>query len=201
MGYDRQGTEEALIAAVSTLLQRDGFAKMGVNAIAREAGVNKALIYRYFGGLEGLYTAFSRSQRIWPTLEEVLLNSLGDVDQRPWHVVIAEILTQYAAAIRARPITIDLLAWECAERNALTIAFESVREDFSNRLFAACYQAGIQAPPQVQGMITIAVSGIHYLAIRSRNIRVFSGVLVGEDAFWSTELQKVLQDLMQLQDY
>ncbi|MFU8830406.1 MAG: hypothetical protein ACNA8P_13365 [Phycisphaerales bacterium] len=35
-----------MIRAVGTLLARDGFQGMGVNAVAREAGVDKVLIAR-----------------------------------------------------------------------------------------------------------------------------------------------------------
>jgi hypothetical protein len=51
---DRAATEERILAAVGQVLARDGFGAIGVNAIAREAGVDKVLIYRYFGGLPEL---------------------------------------------------------------------------------------------------------------------------------------------------
>jgi AcrR family transcriptional regulator len=51
---DRAATEERILTAVGEVLARDGFAAIGVNAIARQAGVDKVLIYRYFGGLPEL---------------------------------------------------------------------------------------------------------------------------------------------------
>ena len=47
-------TRRRLISAVGSLLAREGFKGIGVNAVAREAGVDKKLIYRYFDGLPGL---------------------------------------------------------------------------------------------------------------------------------------------------
>ncbi len=39
-------TASKIIDAVGHVLARDGFTKIGINAIAREAGVDKVLIYR-----------------------------------------------------------------------------------------------------------------------------------------------------------
>jgi AcrR family transcriptional regulator len=50
-----------LVRAVGTLLARDGFTALGVNAVAKEASVDKVLIYRYFGGMPELLGAFGRS--------------------------------------------------------------------------------------------------------------------------------------------
>lgn len=60
---DRAATEERILAAVGQVLARDGFAAGGVNAVAREAGVDKVLICRYFGGLPGLLRAWGASGR------------------------------------------------------------------------------------------------------------------------------------------
>jgi AcrR family transcriptional regulator len=54
---DRTRIEEAIIAAARAMLVEKGFGGWGVNAIARAAGCDKQLIYRYFGGLDGLAEA------------------------------------------------------------------------------------------------------------------------------------------------
>ncbi len=45
----KETTRLRLISAVGTLLARQGFNALGINAVAEEAGVDKVLIYRYFG--------------------------------------------------------------------------------------------------------------------------------------------------------
>ncbi|HRW79035.1 MAG TPA: helix-turn-helix domain-containing protein, partial [Candidatus Sabulitectum sp.] len=54
---DSEKTREAIMDALERILTREGFTGVGVNALAREAGVDKVLIYRYFGSLEGLLAA------------------------------------------------------------------------------------------------------------------------------------------------
>ena len=69
---DRQATEERILATVGQVLARDGFAGIGVNAIAREAGIDKVLIYRYFGGLPKLLRTWGASGRFWPSVSDLL---------------------------------------------------------------------------------------------------------------------------------
>jgi AcrR family transcriptional regulator len=55
-----------LLSAVCSLLARKGFKAIGVNSVAREAGVDKVLIYRYFSGLPGLISAYGKEGDFWP---------------------------------------------------------------------------------------------------------------------------------------
>jgi AcrR family transcriptional regulator len=54
-------TEQRLLDAVGALLAEAGFSALGVNALARRAGVNKSLIYRYYGGMDGLLRAYAEA--------------------------------------------------------------------------------------------------------------------------------------------
>jgi len=74
---DREATRARLIGAVGTLLAREGFKGLGVNAVAREAGVDKVLIYRYFGGLSELIADFGREGNFWPSIKEL---AGGDIE-------------------------------------------------------------------------------------------------------------------------
>ena len=58
MNKDREVTKQRLLGAVGEVLVERGYAGIGVNAIAKKAGVDKVLIYRYFNDLDGLLEAF-----------------------------------------------------------------------------------------------------------------------------------------------
>jgi TetR/AcrR family transcriptional regulator len=59
--YDSTGTREALLAAAAKLFAARGFEGVPVEAIAAEAGVNKAMINYHFGGKRPLYRAIVSS--------------------------------------------------------------------------------------------------------------------------------------------
>ncbi|GAB3496908.1 TetR/AcrR family transcriptional regulator [Spirosoma knui] len=60
MQRNRAETEQRLIRAVGQIISTEGYDQIGINRIASRSGVNKILIYRYFGGLEGLLDAYTR---------------------------------------------------------------------------------------------------------------------------------------------
>ncbi len=63
---NRPATEDRIRSAAWNLLAREGLPAWGVNAVAREAGVDKVLLYRYFGGLETILHHLMEQQRFWP---------------------------------------------------------------------------------------------------------------------------------------
>jgi len=64
-GTSRDQTRERILDAAKRVLAETGYARFGVNAVAREAGCDKVLIYRYFGGVEGLAEAMGDSLTFW----------------------------------------------------------------------------------------------------------------------------------------
>ncbi len=78
MPRDRQQTTSKIIQAAVRLLKKEGFAGWGINAIAREAGIDKVLIYRYFTSLDGLLGEIAEGTPFWPNPED-LTNSTAQV--------------------------------------------------------------------------------------------------------------------------
>ncbi len=75
MPRNRQLTRDRIRDAALRILQSKGFAGWGVNVIAREAGVDKVLLYRYFGSLEGLLESLYRETLLWPDPQSLPVHS------------------------------------------------------------------------------------------------------------------------------
>lgn len=63
MQRDRTQTEQRLLDAVEHIITNNGLDQVGINRVARQAGITKILIYRYFGGLDGLLEAYYKRYR------------------------------------------------------------------------------------------------------------------------------------------
>lgn len=173
-----------LIQAVGTLLARHGFTAIGVNSVAKEAGVDKVLIYRYFGGLSQLIAAFGREGDFWPSIEELAGGDILEMGRLPMAERMVLLAKNYLRAIRKRPLTQEILAWEMIERNKLTEELEMVREMTTQKLFE------LFGPPPGKGPDLAAVSAIigasiNYLVTRSRTVRWFSGIDLHSEEGWS----------------
>jgi AcrR family transcriptional regulator len=75
MPRDSDATRDRLIEAGFRTLSEEGFAGLGINGIARAAGCDKKLIYRYFDGLDGLLDAMG--ERVADDLAQALAPALA----------------------------------------------------------------------------------------------------------------------------
>jgi AcrR family transcriptional regulator len=181
----RDLTEKKILATVGKLIAKRGLDALGVNAVAKAARVDKVLIYRYFGDLDGLLRRYGESADFWPDLDEVL-GAEREVLREPSAAQIASrILVNYARALRRRPATLQLLAWECCHRNELTIVLEETRERWSARLIEEIRSAGIPLSAEMMMLAGLLSAAINYLTMRGQQIRVFGGMDVHSDEGWS----------------
>lgn len=167
---DREATEAKLIAAVGSLLAREGFTSLGVRAVAREADVDPMLVGRYFGGLPGLLDAYAASTDHWPTVEEVTEN--GAIISLPLHERLSRVLANFAEALARRPITCEILAWEAAQRSELTDALDRARlvwvEAIIPKYLPELSGADARAA-DANALLSLLGAAVHYIAIRNRN--------------------------------
>jgi len=180
---DREATRARLIGAVGTLLARDGFKGLGVNAVAREAGVDKVLIYRYFGGLPELIVAFGRDGNFWPSIKELAGGDVEVYSRLPVTEQLSQLSRNFMNAIRTRPITQEILAWEMVERNELTAELETIRENTMMNFFDMFFPA-TDTGPDIAAMGAIIGAGISYLVSRSRQISIYNGVNLDTETGW-----------------
>jgi AcrR family transcriptional regulator len=181
---DLDATKRRLVDAVGVILARDGFLRIGVNAIAQEARTDKALIYRYFGGLPELLEAYGESASFWPTVEEMAGGPLAELAALPFIERWRRALLSYIAQLRKRPTTQEILAWELVERNEVTARLEDVRERRGLQLMKVLAQDA-PADVDIAAVSAIFASSVHYLILRARKIRVFNGIDLRTDEGWA----------------
>ena len=182
---DRAATERLILGAVGEVLAREGFAGIGVNAIAAEAGVDKVLIYRYFGGLPELLQTWGASGRFWPDLDELTGPDPGAFSALPAAQRYARFLDHFVDGLRARPLTLTIMAAEIGERNALTAILETEREQWGEQAGRLLGGPEFARRPELRALTLLLIAGVQYLLIRSLRIRVFGGIDLRSDAGWA----------------
>lgn len=181
---NRTQTEGRLRQAVEDLLVEGGFGALTPSAVAQRAGVDKMLIYRYFGDLAGLVRSIAFAPDFFPTFEDLRGNdSVADLLALPVSARAARILDRNARALLARPVVLELMVWELVERNELTAIMEEARESLGLRLLAELFP-DVADRSRLGAMSAVLSAGIAYLALRRRKIRWFSGVDLRSDDGW-----------------
>ncbi|MFE5161471.1 TetR/AcrR family transcriptional regulator [Streptomyces sp. NPDC056697] len=75
--YDAAGTRSALLGAAALRFARYGYDRSSVRDIAKDAGVDAALVYRYFGSKEALFDAVSTSTGLFEPLRHLPLDEVS----------------------------------------------------------------------------------------------------------------------------
>ncbi|HET9555309.1 MAG TPA: helix-turn-helix domain-containing protein [Anaeromyxobacteraceae bacterium] len=179
---DREATRERILAAVGRVLARDGFSGLGVNSVAREAGVDKVLIYRYFGGIEGLLDAWG---------EGAVFGSAGrrraaaDAPSSPADRAAAA-LAAYARDLRAHPEALEVMRWELFEENVLTRRLAERREAAG---LAGLRSLGVPraraAAVDLPAAAALLSAGLLHVALRARTAPDWLGVPIRTEAGWA----------------
>lgn len=168
MARDRQQTRQRILRAVSTLLLEQGFPAVGINAIARAAGCDKVLIYRYFGGLDDLLQEFAEINNLWWDVDEIISESAADCGGIGLNEYLHTLLERYVAALEARPLTLEIMAWEMSEDNNLTRELQRIRSERGMQLVKRIREFYQQPNVDIGGMLGVFGAAINYLIIRTR---------------------------------
>lgn len=156
-----------------------GLEGVGVNAVARRAGVDKVLIYRYFGGLPGLVKAHAEEE-FWPTLEELFHSPREEVAALPDREIAVRLLVGHLRELTNRPITQGIMRQELLERNELTDALAGAREDTTWELLALfSEEIRNDQDSDLAAVGALLHAGISYLVLRANTADTYMGVELG----------------------
>ena len=182
---DRELTKSRILDALKKLIVRSGFEKLGITRVAKEAGVSKELIYRYFGGMPQMVVALLNGQEYWTRPESYLddipfkpkrgATSVTDADR------VATMLREQMRVLRANEFVQQVRRWELVDTSKLTEPLARVREKASCAFVQRCV-----APERVDLPATMGIllAGAIYLVLRSKTASDFFGVDLNSERGW-----------------
>ena len=178
----KEAKKRRLIQVIGEILDTDGFQGLGVNKVAKRAGMDKVLIYRYFGGLPELVLAFSKTVDFWPSLDELLGEHPDQLDDLGPEEQLAFFFKSYLQALRRRPTTMNLLLWRITENNELTKRFEA----FGTRIALEFFERLEKIPTDLDltAVVVLMFGAINNLILLSRNRRVVGGIDLHDEKGW-----------------
>lgn len=183
----RDITEKKIIEALRDQLAIQGFRCIGVNAVARRAGVSKELIYRYFGGVEPLLKAMMKEQDYWPSARYLK----GTTEGKEPRQRVRDMILNQIAVLRSNDILREIRSWELVDNNELTNELATEREAASLEFLKGC---GISADDDRVPQIALMLAGVLYLTIRSNTADSFMGIPLKSEAGW-TRLEDAIESM------
>jgi AcrR family transcriptional regulator len=184
----RKDTETEILDAFERLLVRDGVAKLGVNALIKEAGVGKKQLYDYFGGLAGVATAWVETRGVWPPLEEIVKEPMDQFLARKPTEKLRIVNRNCATMLRENAPLCELLTGEFMRSEELKSAVEHVRQ-----LVRLDFERVLKSDPALASedflaLNTIAYAATTYLALRAHCQPRFFGFDLSVEASWQAML-------------
>lgn len=196
MVRDKEETKAKILAAVGKLLAESGFRQLGVNAIAREAGVDKVLIYRYFENLPILLKTFGQEGNYWLTAEE-LIGDESSVQAEALDEWMEILLVRFLRDLQQRTITQEILRWELLEGNELTQELAQVRDQMAIDSLNFLSQKHPSPPDKdIPAMSAILIAGIVYLVLRAKVNPTFLGIDFSSASGWQ-RIEAAISSLVQ----
>ncbi|MFA7262037.1 MAG: helix-turn-helix domain-containing protein [Caulobacter sp.] len=176
---DRATTERGIVEAAAALLAQRGFAALNVQAIAEAAGVDRKLVYRYFGGVEGVVERLGAEVR-WTLGEATDARPAGSYGEAAAGLALA-----YGQALAGDPLMRGLAAWEVVEDTPVLRNLDAARSA-AMQGWTATRLAGLERPTgiDVPAINAVLIAGVQMLALRRARQRPFAGVAL-DDAGWA----------------
>ena len=162
-------TEKKLIAAVGTIIKSKGYKGLSLNGVARVAGVNKNLIYRYFGDLDQLVITYLKEKDYWLGKTSALAINEEEFEE-------GDLLQQQVIHLLQNQLDYfyneeemqSLILSELSENNKLLQYLSSCREELAAPLLGVTDEYFKESSVNFRGISALLVAGIYYLVLQSK---------------------------------
>ncbi len=182
-GLKRESTKAALIDAFEEIISQEGIAAVGVNAVAKKAGVGKPLIYKYFGGFDGLVRAWAAQSKVWGSDDDIF-SALNENKSADPISVIRSYMTQSATELRSKPIALQIMAQSLLGETDLTAGLEAAKEDSGSHHEDLYESGGVFDDPDISALLLVMYAASQYLALRSYKQTNFNGIPLETEHGW-----------------
>ena len=194
---DRPATEQAILDAFEAVLVREGVLGLGVNAVASEAGVNKVLIYRYFGDFPGLAKRWADESEIWPSALEMIGGDPESFAKLSVKQRVKVAMGNYMDTVRQRPILIELLAAELCYPGEISRVLEEAVAQPGTALndYVRVSEGGEEFRERNARLIPVVNAVTAYMTIRERNNPKYLGLELGDET-WN-RLRETIDEIVE----
>ena len=179
---DVEKTKAKILDSLSALLAEEGFGALGINAVARRAGVDKVLIYRYFGGMSELLRTYASSADFWPSISQLSGESLSESAGLNLREISARLLKGHLRELLRRPRTQEIMRWELLKRNELSDELARAREQQGLEIMQLLGSLeGIRSEVDLAAVAALLHAGLSYLVLRANTADDYIGVHLNSD--------------------
>jgi AcrR family transcriptional regulator len=186
---NKEKTKQKLLNAVGKILATKGYSELKVSKIATVAGLDKKLIYSYFGSTDKLIDEYIKSQDFWANVDdqEIMTSGFSDGGQE---ITTNMILQQYETLAKNKEYQ-KVILWGISETRPSLRKLADDREAVGNPLLDQVIDPLFkEQSKEYRAILAMLVAGSYYLNL---HFTVNGSTFCGLD-FNKEEDAKILKD-------
>ncbi|MFD2936759.1 TetR/AcrR family transcriptional regulator [Spirosoma flavum] len=178
---NRAETTQRIVNALEDVLAEQGLEGARINQIAEKAGISKVLIYRYFGGLDGLMEYYVRAGRMFPRFTPAMLDQIRPMHQDDLAKVWYRQAIQMFRYMRTSKAAREVLKANVIENDPTADVISKAQDDELTRLVN---QLSFIEGPDTQAISAVMLGALSYLTIQAQNNHTMVGIDLRSEQGW-----------------
>ncbi|GAB3029869.1 TetR/AcrR family transcriptional regulator [Spirosoma pulveris] len=179
---NRAKTTQRIVEALEEVIAERGIEGVGVNRVAEKANVSKVLIYRYFGGMEGLFEYYVKMGKLFPIFSPSVLDQIRPLHEsdiaRIWYRQVIQTYRYFRTFKAAR----EVLKASVIENDPIAETTARAQDEEMTRLVS---QLSFVKGADTQAISAIILGAMTYLTIMAQNDRTMISIDLRSEAGWN----------------
>lgn len=195
---NKEQTKRKLIEAVAVIFRTEGYRGLGVNKVAKLAGVHKKLIYRYFGGFEQLVEAYVVETDYWMQFADNMKQLSVPKDLAETKRLIGYVLKNQFLYFQSNKEMQQLILWELSTDSNLMRSIHRTREAMGQQLLELTDPYFAKSQINFRAVAALLVGGIYYTILHTHhNGGMFSDVNLATET-GKNDILKAIDQILNL---
>lgn len=179
---DKDRTKNKMIQAVGKVLLKKGYTGLNASTIAKEAEVDKRLVWTYFGGLDPLVEEYISRRDFWKFTATDSINDLLGTNNGIKKEQVSDLLKSQFEALLYDNVLQRIIHWELSESKSFLRNISNQREAIGEELFKHIAHQFNNETKQIRAITALLIGGIYYLALHGKvNGSLFCGLDINKE--------------------
>lgn len=163
---DKERTKQNIIDAAGQIIRTEGFRAVTYTKVAKIAGVDRKLIYDYFGNLEELVACYLKQNDYWDRVEAEKIEEAQEGITREF---MSTLFRNQYSFFESSPEMQNIVLWELMDYNQTLRELVDKREKWGSKVFKFSDKTFKGSNVNFRAVNAILLSAIYYLILHSKS--------------------------------
>jgi AcrR family transcriptional regulator len=195
---EKARTMKRLVAAVGRVLQKHSYPGLTAVNIAKEAGLNRKLIYAYFGTLDNLIETYITEKDFWKSGAKKMIENIIQIpDNLGKNEMNSLFQAQFNVLLNDKALQ-KIMHWGLGEKNKVLRKISDQREEVGEKILTILDIDFENSDVDIRALLALQLAGIYYLSLHSKSYgTTFCGIDINA-AEGKQRISKAIQNSIEM---